>query len=46
VATSIDKRRKLRSLEALRDKHLESIKASRAKLAQLRADIKHHKGVK
>lgn len=42
MATSlIEKRRKLRALEAQRDKHLEQIKTSKARLAGLRADIKH-----
>jgi len=41
VKNTIEKRRKLRELEASRDKHLTQLKVSRAKLASLRADIKH-----
>lgn len=43
---TIQDRRKLRSLEAKRDKLLETIKAAKAGLASTRADIKHQRGTK
>lgn len=41
MASNIDKRRKLRSLEASRDKHLTQIQVSKTKLASIRAELKH-----
>jgi hypothetical protein len=42
MATSnVEKRRKLRALEAQRDVHMEAVKTSRSKLAQVRAALKH-----
>jgi len=39
--STIEKRRKIRELEAKRDQHLISSKKSRAALAALRAELKH-----
>jgi hypothetical protein len=39
--STIEKRRKMRELEAKRDAHLVSVKKSRAALASVRAEIKH-----
>jgi hypothetical protein len=42
--STIEKRRRLRELEAARDKELGQLKKSRAKLATVRAEIKHTRG--
>lgn len=39
--TSIEKRRKLRELEARRDTHLVNIKKAKSSLASVRAELKH-----
>lgn len=39
--STIEKRRKLRELEAKRDAHLVNVKKSRAALASVRAELKH-----
>jgi len=41
AASTIEKRRKIRALEAQRDKYLEVTKTARSKLATLRAELKH-----
>jgi hypothetical protein len=40
---SIDKRRKIRQLEALRDKLMEDSKKLKARMVTLRADLKHQR---
>jgi hypothetical protein len=39
--STIQQRRKLRAIEAARDKHLEQITKSKEKLAQIRAELGH-----
>jgi len=41
MATTIEKRRKIRALEAKRDSLLEQAKKAKAGLATVRADLKH-----
>jgi hypothetical protein len=39
--SSIEKRRRMRELEAARDKHLTTLKKTREGLAKTRAELKH-----
>jgi len=41
MAKSIETRRRIRALEAQRDKWLETSKTARSKLATVRAELKH-----
>jgi hypothetical protein len=46
MATSIEMRRKIRALEARRDKLTETVSKSRSELAKVRAELKHNRGLK